>query len=100
MKWPCRMDCTPNYDADCPEEWISDRRRGTCVAPAAYAGDCAYEINVADWGLNEKEAFAAACAAPYPCSTHAEAHATGAIGPNRRVENGPIDTTGSVSEGM
>lgn len=69
IEWPCSTEmCAPDYSVQCPTGWIAvGLHAGVCTAPANYAGDCAYEINVTGWRQDEKEAFAVQCGASYPC---------------------------------
>lgn len=69
IEWPCSTEmCTPDYSVQCPTGWSAvGLHADLCTAPADYAGDCTYEINVTGWRQDEKEAFAVQCGVSYPC---------------------------------
>lgn len=73
IEWPCMADlCEPDYSVHCPTGWSAvEASVGLCIAPANYAGDCAYDVNVTGWRQSEKKAFAVQCGVTYPCSLDA-----------------------------
>lgn len=69
IEFPCLQSCVRNYDAICPEDWVTaNSRDGLCFAPAGYAGDCVSAVNTTGWSTVEKKAFTSRCGAPYPCN--------------------------------
>merc|ERR1712039_345533 len=97
IEWPCLNECRRDYRALCPQGWSTDLLREVCTAPASYAGDCKYETLVKGWHREEKETFAAACGAPYPCSSSefniAEKEA-------EIIKDGPVDGSGRIVAGQ
>merc|ERR1712060_548672 len=64
--------CVVDYTHDCPYGWSSDG--SNCKASSAYAGVCAYSFELAKLSAQQKEAFALACEAPWPCKESAFAY--------------------------
>ena len=77
VAWPCRAvgsldsvvlneDCVADYSSPCPSSWLL--RGGGCVAPPSYAGRCAVVNDLGGLDGHEKETFARACRAAWPCA--------------------------------
>jgi len=66
--WPCAGSCAEGTDFDgCPVGWTNDGD-GFCSATTAVANPaCATTLNFAEMAVREKEEFAHACSAEWPC---------------------------------
>lgn len=93
-KWPCLSQCESEYTASCPQGWSLDAAGVKCVAPASYAGECPYNVDLSGFSRDEKEAFAQACTAPFPCSRDGGF----VVGPSAVVgiRDGAINSTGAI----
>lgn len=56
--------CLPDF-TQCPEGWA--KKGSSCVASASYGGQCAHEVDLSEWGVEQKLAFASFCAVSFPC---------------------------------
>lgn len=58
--------CERKWTANCPDGWISTGA-GMCLAPPSYGGACKKSQSFAGHGISQKQQFADACKAPWPC---------------------------------
>ena len=58
--------CSPDLSATCPDEWTIVGVQ--CVGPVDYQGPCATMIDLSGLTLAQRDAYAKACATPWPCA--------------------------------
>jgi len=66
VRWPCKRLCSADFSAACPEGW-SHLGEQQCLAPKDYHGACLPMQNLAEFTEDQKQGFASACAARWPC---------------------------------
>jgi CPW-WPC domain-containing protein len=60
-----RNGCSPDLSATCPDDWTIVGVQ--CVGPVDYQGPCATMIDLSGLTIDQKAAYAKACATPWPC---------------------------------
>ncbi|RQX73205.1 cpw-wpc domain-containing protein [Toxoplasma gondii CAST] len=66
VTWPCQRLCNKDYDALCPEDWISSVG-GACVASGEYTGPCLPKMGFADLTRDMKKQIEQQCELSFPC---------------------------------
>merc|ERR1712217_281991 len=64
-------DCVADYKAHCPNRWSFLLSENICKAPTDYSGRCAFFVASAKFTARQKQAFAEACNAAWPCTNDA-----------------------------
>lgn len=66
LSWPCRSACEQDYSVACPKGWSAVG--GLCLAPASYAGDCGFSMNMTGMSQAQKSETGAKCGTEFPCA--------------------------------
>ena len=66
FEWPCHSACTEDYQASCPEGWMSVGDE--CMGPSTYAGECDFSFTTKGMSAAQKQALAESCGVRFPCS--------------------------------